>query len=70
LKLFQEWGEGGIKENDGGGELTVKNWKKFCKCHNVPSTTIKIIKKTGSYVCIFLHKHTYRRVTVNIVGDV
>jgi hypothetical protein len=22
LKLFQEWGEGGIKENDGGGEFS------------------------------------------------
>jgi hypothetical protein len=21
LELFQEWGEGGIKENDGGGEF-------------------------------------------------
>jgi hypothetical protein len=46
LQLFQEWEEGRIKENDGGGEFkydTVDIFKNFCKCHNVPlpSTTIK-----------------------------
>jgi hypothetical protein len=36
VKLFQEWGKG-IKEKDGGGELTIIYGKNFCKCHNVPS---------------------------------
>jgi hypothetical protein len=26
----------GIKENDGGVNLTKINYKHFCKCHNVP----------------------------------
>jgi hypothetical protein len=39
-------GEGGMKENGGGGNSSVKYLiycKNFCKCHNVPppSTTIK-----------------------------
>jgi hypothetical protein len=33
LKLFQEWKQEGIKENDGGGE---SNYDLFCKCHDVP----------------------------------
>jgi hypothetical protein len=36
LKLFQEWGEKGIKEDDGGGEFNYDYCKNFCKCHNVP----------------------------------
>jgi hypothetical protein len=36
LKLFQEYGGGEIKENDGGGEFRVIYCKNFCKCHNVP----------------------------------
>jgi hypothetical protein len=28
-------GEGGIKENDGGGEFNYDKCKSFCKCHNV-----------------------------------
>jgi hypothetical protein len=46
VKLFQEWGERKIKENDGGGEFKYSiliYCKNICKCHNVPppSTTIK-----------------------------
>jgi hypothetical protein len=36
LKLFQEWGERGTKENDGGVNLSKIYCKNFCKCHNVP----------------------------------
>jgi hypothetical protein len=46
LKLFQEQGKDGIKEN--GGEVNSSMtyliyFKDFCKCHNVPppSTIIK-----------------------------
>jgi hypothetical protein len=41
LKLFQEWGEGRIHENDGGGKFNYdknydKNYgKNSGKCHNV-----------------------------------
>jgi hypothetical protein len=44
LKLFQEWGERGIKENSGGGEFKYLIYcKNFYKCHNVsqPSTATK-----------------------------
>jgi hypothetical protein len=46
LKLFQEWGEGRLKENDGGVHSSTKYLiycKNFCKCHNIPpsSTTVK-----------------------------
>jgi hypothetical protein len=36
LKLFQEWGQGEIKENGGGGELKYDVFAKtFYKCqHN------------------------------------
>jgi hypothetical protein len=30
-------GEGGIKENDGGGEFNQIYCKNFCKSHNVPT---------------------------------
>jgi predicted nucleic acid-binding Zn finger protein len=47
LKLFQERGEGRIKENDGGGKFKIYIYiyiyiydliycKNFCKCHNIP----------------------------------
>jgi hypothetical protein len=29
-------GMGGIKENDGGGNLSMTYCKNFCKCHNAP----------------------------------
>jgi hypothetical protein len=38
-KLFQEWGDGGIKENDAGSEFKYDiliYHKNFCKCCNVP----------------------------------
>jgi hypothetical protein len=46
LSLFQESGEGRIKESGGRGESKYDNLihdKNLCKCHNVPpvSTTIK-----------------------------
>jgi hypothetical protein len=39
LKLFQEWGQRGIKEN--GGEMNssmiqLTHCKNLCKCHSVP----------------------------------
>jgi hypothetical protein len=37
LKLFLEWGERGIKENDGGVNSTMIHLiycKNFCKSHN------------------------------------
>jgi hypothetical protein len=36
LKLFQELGEGGMKKNDGGENLTKIYCKHFYKCHNAP----------------------------------
>jgi hypothetical protein len=36
LKLFQEWGYQGVKENDHGVNSTMIYCKNFCKCHNVP----------------------------------
>jgi hypothetical protein len=36
LKLFQEQGKRGIKENDGGVNSTMIFYKNFCKCHSVP----------------------------------
>jgi hypothetical protein len=44
LKLFQEWGEGRIKENDGGVNSTTIYCKNFCKCHNVPQQNNKNLK--------------------------
>jgi hypothetical protein len=45
LKLFQESGEGGIKEKAGSNSsmMYLIHCKNLCKCHNVPhpSTTIK-----------------------------
>jgi hypothetical protein len=41
--LFQESGERSIKESSGGGEF--KSDENFCKCHNVPPTSITIQKK-------------------------
>jgi hypothetical protein len=47
LNLFQEWGEGRMKENgiyvEGCIQVYLIYCKNFCKCHNVapPSTTIK-----------------------------
>jgi hypothetical protein len=41
LKLFEEWGEGEVKENGGGmnSSLTYLIYcKNFYKCHNVPPT--------------------------------
>jgi hypothetical protein len=35
LKIFQEWGERGIKKSDGVGEFNYDIYKNFCKCHNV-----------------------------------
>jgi hypothetical protein len=35
LKLFQELGEGGIKEKDGGSEFNYGILYELCKCHNV-----------------------------------
>jgi hypothetical protein len=53
LKLFQEWGETGIKENDGGSELGYDILQKFWKCHNIPPVqqyaNKKIIKRV--YYC-------------------
>jgi hypothetical protein len=45
LKLFQEWGEVGIKESSGGGEFKYDIFDiNFCKCHKVPPpSTIKKI---------------------------
>jgi hypothetical protein len=37
LKIFQEWGERGIKKSDGVGEFNYDIYKNFCKCHSVPS---------------------------------
>jgi hypothetical protein len=43
LKLFQEWGEGGI-ESSGWDEFI--HYKNFCKYHNIPpsSTPLKTNK--------------------------
>jgi hypothetical protein len=38
LKLFQEWGQEGIKEKMEGVNSSVIYCKNFCKCHNVPPT--------------------------------
>jgi hypothetical protein len=35
LKLFQEWREGRIKENDGGVSSAMIYFKILGKCHNV-----------------------------------
>jgi hypothetical protein len=56
LKLFKEWREGKIKENDGEVNFTMIHCKNFCKCYNVPpSTTIKnknVQKKSKSKIKI------------------
>jgi hypothetical protein len=45
LKLFQEWGRGGKKENDGGENSSMIHLiycKNVCKCYNVsPSKTVQ-----------------------------
>jgi hypothetical protein len=47
LKLFQKWGERGIKENGGGTELNydvLDIVKNICKCHSIPLLCTKIRK--------------------------
>jgi hypothetical protein len=49
LKLFQEWGQDVIRENDRGVNSIVMYCKNFCKCHNVSPVQqydTKIIKKS------------------------
>jgi hypothetical protein len=65
LKLFQEWGEGRIKENGRGMEglnssmMYLIYCKNFCKCHNVPhpthTHTHKSLKLFGIFSPSFVH---------------
>jgi hypothetical protein len=48
VETIPEWGVGGIKENDGRGELSMIYLiycKNFYKCHNIFPASIKIKKK-------------------------
>jgi hypothetical protein len=58
LKLFQEWWQGRIKENDGGSEfmydifdmINLINCKNICKCHNGPAPSTTTTKKKLSMI--------------------
>jgi hypothetical protein len=58
LKLFQEWEEEVIMENDGGDAFKYNIFdilRDICKCHNVPppSATIKeFLKKNPIRILI------------------
>jgi hypothetical protein len=63
LKLFQEWGEERIKENDGvvnSSMMYLIYCKNLCKCHDVPppSTTIKLLKNTNKMHLLFGAKNS------------
>jgi hypothetical protein len=57
MKLFHEWWEEEIKENDGQGEFKYDifiHCKNICKCHNVPPPSTKI--KNIYYTVCLEHK--------------
>jgi hypothetical protein len=49
VETIPRMGEGGIKENGGGGEFNYDIYwiycRNFCKCHNIAPPSITIIKK-------------------------
>jgi hypothetical protein len=60
LKLFQEWREGKIKENDGRGEFMIY-CKDFCKCYDVPPVQQYTKKKKKTCEESLQEPYNYRK---------
>jgi hypothetical protein len=52
MKLFQEWGEGGLRRMMEGVSSSLIYCKNFCKCHNVNQYNNKMIKNKTNKKCI------------------